>query len=211
MIKDASSVSGSASIIGKRLRELRQENRWTLAEVAKRSGISVGTLSKLENGKTELNFTSVNKLAHGLGLPVTELTNPAPSVTGQRTLTRGGSGAIFKTADLDVEVLCSEISNSQQAYIRVLVKARHIDPAIGWHRHKGQEFIYVVSGTLELHSEFYEPVVMKAGDSILFDSSMGHHYLSKGRKDAVILITMSLLDYENVADKLRKHGGDQFT
>ncbi len=45
---------------------------------------------------------------------------------------------------------------------------------------------------------------MKVGDSILFDSSMGHHYVSQGRKDAQILITMSLHDYENVSDTLRK-------
>jgi hypothetical protein len=61
-----------------------------------------------------------------------------------------------------------------------------------------------MSGTLVLHTELYEPTVMKAGDSILFDSSMGHHYLSKGRSNAIILITMSLEGYENVSDTLKK-------
>jgi transcriptional regulator with XRE-family HTH domain len=202
--KKPAEASGSASIIGKRLRELRQEHRWTLSEVAKRTGISIGTLSKLENGKTDLNFTSVNKLASGLGLRVTELTNPATSASGQRTLTRASSGTIFQTADVDYEVLCSEISNSQQAYLRATIKAHSLDPKLPWHRHKGQEFIYVISGILVLHTELYEPAVMKAGDSILFDSSMGHHYVSQGRKDAQILITMSLEGYENVSDTLRK-------
>jgi len=194
---------GAASTIGIRLRELRQENRWTLVEVAKRTGISIGTLSKLENGKTDLNFTSVNKLASGLGLRVTELTNPGGSVSGQRTLTKANSGTLFTTPDVDYEILCSEISNSQQGYFRARVKARSIDPEMPWHRHKGQEFIHVIKGILVLHTERYEPATLKAGDSILFDSSMGHHYISKGRGDAEILITMSLEDYENVADSLR--------
>jgi transcriptional regulator with XRE-family HTH domain len=197
-------ATGPANIIGQRLRELRHENRWTLTEVAKRTGISIGTLSKLENGKTDLNFTSVNKLASGLGLRVTDLTNPGASVSGHRTLTRASSGTVFTTPDVDYEILCSEISNARQGYLRGRVKAHSIDPTMPWHRHKGQEFIYVLSGTLELHTELYEPAVLKAGDSILFDSSMGHHYVSRGRSDAQILITMSLEGYENVADTLRQ-------
>ena len=42
--------------IGRRLRQLRKEHDWTLADVARRTGISVGTLSKLEHGKTDLNI-----------------------------------------------------------------------------------------------------------------------------------------------------------
>jgi len=199
---DSTSTERSASVIGQRLKELRRQNEWTLKEVASRTGISVGTLSKLENGKTELNFSSVNKLASGLGLRVTELTNPSTTVSGQRTLTPADSGTLFETVDMDYEVLCSELSNAQQGYIRGRVKARSVDPGMPWHRHKGQEFIYVLSGTLELHTEHYAPTVLKRGDSILFDSSMGHHYVSKGRGDAEILITMSLEDYENVSDRL---------
>lgn len=197
-------ADSAANIIGQRLRELRQENRWTLTEVATRTGISAGTLSKLENGKTELNFSSVNKLASGLGLRVTELTNPKSSVTGQRTLTPANSGVIFEHPDIDYEILCNELSNAQQGYLRGIVKAKRLDPSLPWHRHKGLEFIYVLSGTLELHTEHYAPTILKRGDSLLFDSSMGHHYVSKGRGEAEILITMSLEDYENIAEQLHR-------
>ena len=199
------SIAGpiSANIIGQRLREIRKANSWRLVDVAERTGISVGTLSKLENGKTDLNFTSVNKLAAGLGLRVTDFTHPKEAVTGQRTVTRHHSGIRFQTTDLDYEILCSDHSNAQQGYIRGSVKARALDPDMPWHRHEGQEFLFVVSGKLILHTELYEPVELSAGDSILFDSSMGHHYVSKGRKDAEILIAMSLEGYENISDTFR--------
>lgn len=204
MTERASAASPiNANIIGQRLREIRKSEGWRLADVAERTGISVGTLSKLENGKTELNFTSVNKLAAGLGLRVTDFTHPKEAVTGQRTFTRSQSGIRFHTSDLDYEILCSDHSNAQQGYMRGSVKARTIDPNMPWHRHEGQEFLYVVSGRLILHTELYEPVELKAGDSILFDSSMGHHYVSKGRKDAEILIAMSLEGYENISDTFR--------
>ena len=190
----------TVSPIGKRLKALRQKHSWTLSEVAKRTGISVGTLSKLENGKTDLNFSSVNKLAEGLGIAVTDLTNPAPQVTGRRTITTGGNGIMFETRDVNYEVLCSEVAGQHQGYMRAVIKPRELDPNLDWHRHEGEEFIYVLKGTLVLHTEFYD---LKAGDSILFDSSMGHHYVSKGRTDAECLISFSLKGYRNVADSIR--------
>jgi len=199
----AGSSASSAGLIGQRLKELRRTNNWTLTDVAQRTGISVGTLSKLENGKTELNFTSVNKLASGLGLRVTELTHPAGSVSGQRTLTRADAGTVFTTREMDIEILCSDLTNAQQGYLRAKVRAHDLDTELPWHRHTGQEFLYVLSGTLILYTELYEPVTLRKGDSILFDSSMGHHYCSKGRADAEILINMSLGGYENVADTFR--------
>lgn len=196
-------ASSTVNPIGRRLRQLRKEHDWTLAEVAHRTGISVGTLSKLEHGKTDLNFSSVNKLANGLGLPVTDLTNPASGLQGRRAITMGGQGAMFEASDMVYEVLCSDVSNHQQGYLKAVVKLRSFDPDLPWHRHKGQEFLYVLSGRLELRTELYQPVQLKAGDSILFDSSMGHHYISLGRKDAEILISMSLEGYQNVSDVFR--------
>lgn len=194
----------TAGLIGQRLKELRKKNDWRLSDVAQKTGISVGTLSKLENGKTELNFTSVNKLAAGLGVRVTDLTSPGGgTVTGQRTVTRSSSGVNFETPDIDYEILCNDMSNARQGYLRGKVNAKVFDPEMPWHRHHGQEFLFILSGCLVLYSELYDPVELKAGDSILFDSSMGHHYVSKGRNPAEILIAMSLDGYENVSDTLR--------
>lgn len=190
----------AANPIGRRLRQLRKEHDWTLAEVAHRTGISIGTLSKLEHGKTDLNFTSVNKLANGLGLPVTDLTSPSSGLKGRRAITMGGQGVVFEAPDMVYEILCSDVSNHHQGYLKGAVKAHSFNPDLPWHRHNGQEFLYVLSGKLELHTELYQPLQLEAGDSILFDSSMGHHYVSLGRKDAEVLISMSLEGYQNVSD-----------
>ena len=186
--------------IGLRLKALRKEHDWTLSEVSKRTGISVATLSKVENGKTDLNFTSVNKLAEGLRLPVTDLTNPQSMATGRRTITTGGDGVVFRAPDVNYEILCSDVSNQQQCFMKAVIKARRVADGLDWHRHSGQEFIFVLKGQLELHSELYDPVLMKMGDSMLFDSSMGHHYVSRGRSDAELLISFSLKGYQNASD-----------
>ena len=54
--------------------------------------------------------------------------------------------------------------------------------------HRGEEFCYVLSGTLVLHIEGQPPRIMKSGASALFDSAVPHAYLSGGNAGAKILI-----------------------
>ena len=205
-------TSREANPIGQRLKALRKEHDWTLSDVSKRTGISMATLSKVENGRTDMNFTSVNKLAEGLKLPVTDLTNPQPAATGRRDITTGGNGVIFHIPDVEYEVLCSEVANQQQCFMKAIIKSRALPAGMRWHRHSGQEFIYVLKGQLELHTELYDPVVLKVGDSILFDSSMGHHYISKGCAETELLISFSLKGYHDASDVIlsqhkKQHAG----
>ncbi|EKU82761.1 hypothetical protein HMPREF9710_01990 [Massilia timonae CCUG 45783] len=47
-----------------------------------------------------------------------------------------------------------------------------------------------MKGTVVLHTEFYDPVVLKEGQSIYFDSSMGHAYLVAEGCDQVEMLTV---------------------
>ena len=51
----------------------------------------------------------------------------------------------------------------------------------------GEEFLYVLRGTLEFYSEFYETLTLREGDSLYFDSTMGHANASVGETDCLIL------------------------
>jgi transcriptional regulator with XRE-family HTH domain len=123
-------MSGQAFNISNRVKAIRKEKGWRLHDLAKRTGISVATLSKLENGKTKLNFSTVNKLAQGIGIAVTDLTSPGLDCTKQRTMTLGGGGVIFETRDVDYEVLCADYTGERQGYVKLTVKSRTIDPSL---------------------------------------------------------------------------------
>jgi uncharacterized cupin superfamily protein len=58
-------------------------------------------------------------------------------------------------------------------------------------RHGGEEWIYVLRGEIEVHSEFYEPERLGVGDSIYLDSRMGHAYLSMTKSGPDILAVCS--------------------
>ena len=191
--------------IASRVKALRKKNGWRLHDLSKKTGISVATLSKLENGKTKLNFTTVNKLAQGIGVAVTDLTSPGLAHTKDTTMTLGGGGVVFETRDVDYEVLCADYTGGNQGYAKLSVKARTLDPNLPWHRHPGKEFIYVLKGILVLHTEDREQITLKSGDSLLFDSSIGHHYISAGRGETQLLLSLSLQGYSNVIETLREN------
>lgn len=114
------------------MRQLRKEYDWTLAEVARRTGISVGTLSKLEHGKTDLDFSSDNKLASGPDLPVTDLTHPSTGIQGRCAITMVGRGMTFEASGRVYEVLGSDVSKYQQGYLKATVVSRFFDPEMPW-------------------------------------------------------------------------------
>jgi len=191
--------------IASRVKALRKKNGWRLHDLSEKTGISVATLSKLENGKTKLNFTTVNKLAQGIGVAVTDLTSPGLAHTKDTTMTLGGGGVVFETRDVDYEVLCADYTGGNQGYAKLSVKARTLDPNLPWHRHPGKEFIYVLKGILVLHTEDREQITLKSGDSLLFDSSIGHHYVNASRSETELLLSLSLQGYSNVIETLREN------
>jgi quercetin dioxygenase-like cupin family protein len=74
------------------------------------------------------------------------------------------------------------------------IKARDLPQREDWTRYDGEEFIYVLDGTLEFHTEAYSPVVLNQGDSCYLDAGMRHAFVSQGAEDAVVLsVHISLL------------------
>jgi quercetin dioxygenase-like cupin family protein len=67
------------------------------------------------------------------------------------------------------------------------VTARSLQEHGPFLRHPGEEFLFVVQGAVELHTEIYSPVVLQAGESIYFDSSTGHAYVRHGEAPCTVL------------------------
>lgn len=179
--------------IGKSLRRLRLQNDWTLADVAERTGLAVSTLSKVENDRMSLTFDKIVRLCEGLGIDIgTLFTNepasvaepasvqPAPvAMMTRRSVDRvGGEDALVPTKNYRHRYLNTDITHKKMIPILVEHRARTIEEFGALVRHPGEEFIYVMEGAIELHTEFYAPTIVRAGESIYLDSTMGHAYLA---------------------------------
>ena len=59
----------------------RQEIGLSIVQVAERTGISKGMLSKIENAQTSPSLTTLARLATALDMPVTALSGASPRST----------------------------------------------------------------------------------------------------------------------------------
>lgn len=60
-------------LIGQNIKRLRLEKGLTQSQLAKRAGISVNYLQKIEKGRVNVSILVVWKIAKGLGVSVSEL------------------------------------------------------------------------------------------------------------------------------------------
>ncbi|WP_447528885.1 helix-turn-helix domain-containing protein [Vreelandella sp. TE19] len=176
--------------LGARLKEIRLANQWTLEDVSQRTGLARSTLSKIENDQLSPTFTAVQKLMAGLNIDLPQLFTPPKRehyTMGRRDLTRSGKGQHHPTPTYEHELLGHHLAQKRMIPFKTIVRARSFDEFQQWVRHDGEEFLMILEGEILLYSEFYAPVALSEGDSIYFDSDMGHALVSTGPVDAMVL------------------------
>ncbi|PMS13933.1 helix-turn-helix domain-containing protein [Trinickia caryophylli] len=171
------------------LRRLRTHAHLTLQQLGERSSISVSTLSKIENGQLSPTYEKIAALAIGLGVEVSELFNqtPKPVPLGRRSITKAGSGVVHETDQYVYEVLNADLAGKRFVPLFTTIKAHSIGEFRSLLRHDGEEFLYVLEGTVIVNTEFYAPSTLSKGDAMYFDSTMGHACISGTDEDAKVL------------------------
>jgi len=180
------------------LRELRAENEWTLAEVSQRTGIPVSTLSKVETGKMSLNYEKLLRLSRGLEIDIGRLFNSDPmhapepnTASGRRSITPAGEGPQIKTATYNYTYPSADLLNKLLNPMIIEITVRSIKDFGELMRHSGEEYVLVLEGQCEFHSDLYAPSLLNTGDSAYFDASMGHGYVAVGKGPCRILSVCS--------------------
>ncbi|MGO4334308.1 helix-turn-helix domain-containing protein [Labrys sp. KB_33_2] len=201
--KPASATEAKASL-GDCLRDIRLRNQWTLSQMSAMTGLAVSTLSKVENNQMSLTYDRLIQLAEGLGVDIVELFGTRTAETSQaplarRAISRIGEGRPIKTSNYDYFYLCTDISKKAMVPIMALAHARSMAEFGPFIRHVGEEYTYVLEGELELHTEYYAPVRLKAGESCYFDAAMGHAYISVSEEPARVLCICSISETDLIA------------
>lgn len=191
--------------LGDRVRQLRQDIGYSLRQLADVSGISYSAISKIENNQLSPTYDSLVRLAKGLQCDIVDLFHePAPQApSGRRSITRKGQGIIYRTANYDYELLCNDLTYKKITPLRVTVKANSVQTFGSFSQHEGEEMILVLSGTVEVHTQYYQPEILHEGDCMYFDSTMEHACLNKGDVDAVVFWISSSPTIEDKIVKMK--------
>src|SRR5690606_24734949 len=166
------------SSVGRVLSRLRRENRWTLAEVSKRTGVSISALSKIENNVSLPAYGVLTRLADGLGVDFVELLGERPPAfaPGMRTVTISGQGVPYDTPIGRYLAVGAELAAKKMQPMVVTVPPKKKRAPQFRSSHSGEEFLYVLEGTVEFYYEPHAPLILNQGDSVYFDGASRHGF-----------------------------------
>lgn len=194
--------------VGARLRDARKARGLTLMQLSEQSGIAVSTISKAERGDIALTYDKFAALAHALQLEFDAIFGRAKHTrrTGASaivpTFTASGQQMIYDTPNYEYGMLANDLTGKRMVPMRAHVRARKLADFPDYIRHSGEEFVFLLDGTLELRFETGAVFQLKPGDSLYFDSSVGHVYLSTGKKPAEVLVCCVDTDAHRPADAI---------
>jgi transcriptional regulator with XRE-family HTH domain/quercetin dioxygenase-like cupin family protein len=185
-------MADDKTILSARVKALRERRGWSVSETARRAGVSVSMLWKVENGQTELTYSKLVKLAAGLDVPVGELfadASPPVRKGGRRVIDRAGGGPVIDVQANLHHFLASDLARKH--YFPCMVEVNATGDGSDAEAHGGEEFSMVIEGAVRFFCEGYEAVVLNVGDSVYFDASMPHRYLKAADAPARLLSVYS--------------------
>jgi len=170
-----------------RIKELREIVGFTPAEMALKTDVTLEEYIECETGKSDLNFAFIYRCALALGVNVTDIIEGYSPTLRSYTVTRNGAGQEIANAHgMTYYNLAYAFQNriAEPLYVRSAYdeEAQHKD--IELTTHSGQECDIVVSGSLMVQIGEHREV-LKAGDSIYFDSSTPHGMIAVNGEDCV--------------------------
>ncbi|MCY4300467.1 MAG: XRE family transcriptional regulator [Aestuariivita sp.] len=190
-------IETERTAFGERVQRLRKSQNLTLQQVSDRGGLAISTISKIENSHLSPTYDVMLKLSEGLGTDLVSLlqssSKPAPKTiaTGRLAVTRGCDLEALNTGTYIYEPIAAQLKSTLINATFVQVTARHIKEFENPIRHAGEELVIVLFGAVEMHTDLYEPIRLNAGDSVYYDASMSHAYISVSEEDARILNIVS--------------------
>lgn len=195
-------ITPAEILVGKRLRDLRTRRGFSLRALADHSGLSVNTLSLIENGKTSASVSTLQQLALALSVPIAAFFEVEPLEKRiVHTPAEERPGANFGRTQM--QSLGQNLAgNAVQPFLVTLL------PGMGSGGsmivHTGHEFIFCLQGEIHYKIE-QEEFRLKAGDSLLFEAHLPHCWDNRSEGSAQILLVLY------PADGREQTGGRHFS
>ena len=187
-------MSDNHNMVGSKIKGLRESKNLSIEEIAERSGLSAKQIESIENDQNLPSLGPLIKIARALGVRLGTFLDDndalGPAVTRAEDR-EAGSSISFSNGAADARKHMEYHPLAQQK------TGRHMEPFIidiapsekkdfQLSAHEGEEFIYVMSGEVEI--EYGKKVyTLKEGDSIYYDSIVNHHVQGAPGKAAKIL------------------------
>jgi transcriptional regulator with XRE-family HTH domain len=167
--------TGVTLAVAKRVREVRQELGFTVGQLAERSGISKGMLSKIENAQASPSLATLGRLSSALSVPVTSFFRGLDEE----------HDAVFVAAGSGIEIVRQGTRTGHRYQLLGTLRgpSRRMEPLLvtltertevfPLFQHDGTELIYMLDGIMRYGSGM-SAYLLQPGDALQFDGSVAH-------------------------------------
>ncbi|NUL48441.1 helix-turn-helix domain-containing protein [Cellulosimicrobium funkei] len=173
---------GTQPAIGRRLRDLRQQRRLTMEQVAEFTGLTKGFLSRVERDLTSPSVTSLVALCQVLGVPPGEVLDSAETalvrLQDAPRVSLGGEGI--------TEQLVTPPGQRELRIIRAVVAPGGCGEADLYTMDCSVESLHVIEGPFVLVMQDGD-LDLRSGDTVTFPGTEPHSWRNPGDRAAVVL------------------------
>ena len=161
--------------IAERIHDLREIYDLTIEEMADAAGVSVEEYEQSERGNRDFSFTFLYKCAKKFGVDMTELlTGEGLPIRRRESFQYNHLAANFKKKLAEPFIVTAPYREEEQ------------NAPIALSYHTGQEFDYIISGTMRFaHEDHIEE--LGPGDSVYYDSGRGHGMIATSKEGCTFL------------------------
>lgn len=167
--------------LGTKLRQLRRRHGIGVVEAAGRARISPGFLSAIELSRANPSVATLQRLAATYGTTVLEFFDMPKH---QRRLVRPRERRAIQLAN---GIRIEELSIGARQLESQLWTIPPGTGSDGAYSHQGEEFIFMLQGTLELWLDELECHTLHGGDSFWFESTVGHRWFNPSDQQTILL------------------------
>lgn len=164
-----------AAAVGVQIRQLRQRQDITAAELAHQAGLSAGMLSKIENGSVSASLESLESVARALNVPLTTFFATYEDRRDCSYVPAGGGLTIERRgtkAGHQYQLLGASIAGNLVVEPYLITLSHEAEPYPVF-QHAGVEFIYMLTGSVTYrHAD--KTYRLNPGDALMFDSAAPH-------------------------------------
>lgn len=167
-------MSEQVRLIAARIKELRQINGLSDEKCASALNVSLETYRMYESGNYDIPVGFLYELSKFFGVELTELlTGDAPKLHSFSVVRKDKGVRVQRRSQYEYESLAFNFAHKKAEPFMVTVQPDGNDSEIPTNSHPGQEFNYVVEGSVKVMIGKHE-IILNEGDSIYFDSSQPH-------------------------------------
>ncbi|HPJ30050.1 MAG TPA: cupin domain-containing protein [Methanothrix sp.] len=174
--------------IASRVREMRELSKVTAAEMAEHLQVPLETYTCYEEGKMDIPASKLIEIGQRLDVDMNLLLTGEEPRMRIFTVTREGEGVeVERRKQYRYQNLAGKFLSKKAEFFIVTIEPRKEKPS--GYSHPGQEFDYVLEGSLKFSIHDHE-IILNEGDSIFFDSSYRHAMEAKNDEPAKMLVVV---------------------